>query len=244
MDIKSLAANPRLPPSSNFTLSASPALRRRQQKERAEADYSVATQMQISVDVARGLLVESTDATWLYGTSSEHAVMYQYNFWKARNVFAGMIHTESPYYQPTPKPPAPFADTVGKFAGEGIRPPEQWRFRPRCLTGSPRPELHRRLHRRRGPLFLVHDIHSGLWCVVPFWIRVMTCTNSFYSNNIRRPLVDTMNCQQSLVLVKDNFEHVWIHNLITIGATNMIESDGYKIKPANNLAVDFHHYWA
>lgn len=31
--VKSLAANPRLPPSSNFTLSASPALRRRQQKK-------------------------------------------------------------------------------------------------------------------------------------------------------------------------------------------------------------------
>lgn len=51
-----------------------------------------------------------------------------------------------------------------------------------------------------------------------------------------------MNCQQSLVLVKDNFELVRIHNLITIGATNMIESDGYKIKSADNLAVDFHPY--
>jgi hypothetical protein len=75
----------------------------------------------MSAYVARGLLVESTDATWLYGTSSEHAVMYQYNFWKAKNVFAGMIQTESPYYQPTPKPPAPFAGTVGQFPGD-------WRY--------------------------------------------------------------------------------------------------------------------
>jgi hypothetical protein len=70
------------------------------------------------VYVARGLLVESTAPTWLYGTSSEHAVYYQYNFYKARNVFAGMIQTESPYYQPTPHPPAPFEKAVGKFPGD------------------------------------------------------------------------------------------------------------------------------
>jgi hypothetical protein len=29
-----------------------------------------------------------------------------------------MIQTESPYYQPTPKPPAPFANVVGKFNGD------------------------------------------------------------------------------------------------------------------------------
>ena len=74
--------------------------------------------MQTSVYVARGLLVESTQPTWLYGTSSEHAVYYQYNFNRARNVFAGMIQTESPYYQPTPKPPSPFTDAVGVMSGD------------------------------------------------------------------------------------------------------------------------------
>jgi hypothetical protein len=29
-----------------------------------------------------------------------------------------MLQTESPYYQPTPKPPAPFANVVGKFIGD------------------------------------------------------------------------------------------------------------------------------
>jgi hypothetical protein len=53
-----------------------------------------------------------------------------------------------------------------------------------------------------------------------------------------------MNCQKSLALIANNFEHVRIHNLITIGATNMIESDGYQIKSADNLAVDFHPYWS
>lgn len=29
-----------------------------------------------------------------------------------------MIQTESPYYQPTPPPPAPFAANVGVFTGD------------------------------------------------------------------------------------------------------------------------------
>ena len=75
-------------------------------------------QPQTSVYVARGLLVESRAPTWLYGTSSEHAVYYQYNFHRASNIFAGMIQTESPYFQPTPKAPAPYDGVVGKFAGD------------------------------------------------------------------------------------------------------------------------------
>lgn len=67
--------------------------------------------------MARGILIESTAATWLYGTASEHSTYYQYNFWQAKNIIAGMIQTESPYYQPTPKPPAPF-NNVGTFPGD------------------------------------------------------------------------------------------------------------------------------
>jgi hypothetical protein len=42
----------------------------------------------------------------------------QYNFNKAKNIFAGMVQTESPYYQPTPKAPAPFEKAVGRFPGD------------------------------------------------------------------------------------------------------------------------------
>ncbi|GAB0145580.1 hypothetical protein EsHS_00006007 [Epichloe bromicola] len=76
------------------------------------------TMVQTSVYVARGLLIESTEPVWLYGTASEHAVYYQYNFHSARNIFAGMIQTESPYYQPTPPPPSPFEKQVGLFPSD------------------------------------------------------------------------------------------------------------------------------
>lgn len=35
--------------------------------------------------------------------------MYQYNFMNAQNLYAGLIQTETPYYQPNPAPPAPFS---------------------------------------------------------------------------------------------------------------------------------------
>lgn len=43
---------------------------------------------------------------------------YQYNFHKARNVFAGMVQTESPYYQPMPVAPEPFRSSVGVLPGD------------------------------------------------------------------------------------------------------------------------------
>jgi hypothetical protein len=79
-------------------------------------------QIQTSVYNARGFLIESTNPTWLYGTSCEHSVFYQYQFYKAQLVVAGMIQTEQPYYQPTPQPPAPFKDAVGSFNGDPTFP--------------------------------------------------------------------------------------------------------------------------
>jgi hypothetical protein len=40
------------------------------------------------------MLIESTKPTWLYATSSENAVYYQYNFHGARSVFAGTLRAE------------------------------------------------------------------------------------------------------------------------------------------------------
>jgi hypothetical protein len=74
--------------------------------------------VQTSVYVASGFLIESVQSTWLYETASEHAMFYEFNFDKASNLFAGLIQTESQYYQPTPKLPAPFASAVGIFAGD------------------------------------------------------------------------------------------------------------------------------
>jgi hypothetical protein len=43
---------------------------------------------QISLYAARGTLIESEGPTWLYGTGSEHTVLYQYQIYGAKDVSA------------------------------------------------------------------------------------------------------------------------------------------------------------
>lgn len=64
---------------------------------------------QISVYSGRGILSESQGPVWLIGTGSEHHAVYQYRLVNAANHYMGLIQTESPYYQPTPAAPTPFA---------------------------------------------------------------------------------------------------------------------------------------
>ena len=78
---------------------------------------------QIDIYNGRGVLLESQNPVWLYGTASEHSVIYQYQLSKAKNVFMGFIQTETPYYQSNPQAPAPFnvqAATDPKFAGDKL----------------------------------------------------------------------------------------------------------------------------
>jgi glucan 1,3-beta-glucosidase len=50
----------------------------------------------------RGVLIESQGPVWLYGTSSEHHVLYNYQISNARDVFMGFIQTETAYMQSKP----------------------------------------------------------------------------------------------------------------------------------------------
>ncbi|KAH2862561.1 hypothetical protein KXV31_006689, partial [Aspergillus fumigatus] len=83
----------------------------------ADHDLDVITQDQIDVYSARGVLIESKLA-WLYGTASEHSVLYQYQLSGAQNILMAMIQTESPYFQPVPPAPAPF--TTGVFPSDPL----------------------------------------------------------------------------------------------------------------------------
>ena len=63
---------------------------------------------QINIFTGRGILIESQQPTWLYGTASEHSVLYNYGFLNAKNVYLSMIQTETPYFQTNPDATAPF----------------------------------------------------------------------------------------------------------------------------------------
>ncbi|OIW25494.1 pectin lyase-like protein [Coniochaeta ligniaria NRRL 30616] len=178
--------------------------------------------VQNSVYVARGFLIESTHATWLYGTASEHAVFYQYNFNKASNIFAGMIQTESPYYQPTPSPPAPFNQQVGLMPGDPSYS---------CpATGT--------------------NEFSGCdesWALI---IRgssnILIAAAGLYSwfSTYSQDCIDGQLCQKALGLFDQNAASVRIENLVTIGAKYMAVMNGVGVKAADNLNVGAHPFWS
>ncbi|KAJ9154856.1 LysM domain-containingprotein [Pleurostoma richardsiae] len=60
--------------------------------------------------------IDTPEQNQISGTASEHAVLYQYQLSQAKDIFLSMIQTESPYFQPTPRAPAPF--TPGMFPND------------------------------------------------------------------------------------------------------------------------------
>ncbi|KAK3934652.1 glucan 1,3-beta-glucosidase [Diplogelasinospora grovesii] len=183
-------------------------------------DDSTNDMEQCSIYIARGFLIESTHATWLYATASEHSVFYQYNFYGAANIFAGMLQTESLYFQLTPPPPAPFAAVVGDFPGDPDYTcaadnefngcDESWST---IITGS------------QNIFIAAAGIYT--W----FSTYAQTC-------------IDSQECQKVLMKLENNFASVRIENLITIGAKYMAVMDGEGILAADNMNGEGHPFWS
>ncbi|CAK5264005.1 unnamed protein product [Mycena citricolor] len=64
---------------------------------------------QLSLYSGRGVLSESAGPVWMIGVAAEHHTLYQFNLVGAKDHYIGLIQTETPYYQPNPVVPGPFA---------------------------------------------------------------------------------------------------------------------------------------
>lgn len=178
------------------------------------------TMVQNTIYIARGFLIESTHPTWLYATASEHSVFYQYNFNGAANIFAGFLQTESPYFQPTPPPPAPFAAVVGNFSGD----PDYSCAANNNFSGCD--ESWSVIMTKSENIFIAS---AGLYS----WF-------TSYSQSC----IDSQACQKTLMLLDSNYANVRIQNLITIGAKYMAVMDGNGIPALDNLNVNTHPDWS
>ncbi|KFY22052.1 hypothetical protein V493_06885 [Pseudogymnoascus sp. VKM F-4281 (FW-2241)] len=75
----------------------------------SDHELDLADHNQINLYNGRGVLIESKPGpVWLWGTASEHNVLYNYQINNAANVFMGHIQTETPYYQANPDASVPF----------------------------------------------------------------------------------------------------------------------------------------
>jgi hypothetical protein len=179
------------------------------------------TMPQLSVFGARGMLFESTKPTWLYGTSSEHSTHYQYSFYKAANIHAGMIQTESPYYQPNPSPPVPFSMGSLMFPGDP-------RFSD-CKTNSTSAGCDSSWAVRIESSSNITFAGAGLYS----WFT-----------NFDKSCVDSRTCQKSLIQTKNNGANIDFLNLVTIGAGSMISTSNGNISAVENAASSKHPWWS
>ncbi|XXG95201.1 hypothetical protein Hte_001461 [Hypoxylon texense] len=147
---------------------------------------------QISLYAARGTLIESEGPTWLYGTGSEHCVLYQYQIYGAKDVYLGHIQTETPYYQPVPVAPIPF--DIGKgFPGDPSF--------SHCTTEGCKAAWGLRIINSKG--VTLHSV--GLY--------------SFFQEYYQDCL-ETYNCQERVCEVKGSSDVV-LFNIFTIGTVEV-----------------------
>ncbi|TKA24520.1 hypothetical protein B0A50_06677 [Salinomyces thailandicus] len=167
-----------------------------------EGEYSSKNNNQTSIFNARGVLVRSSGPVWLWGTASEHSVFYNYQFQSAGAVFAGFMQTETPYMQPTPLAPQPFAINT-KYGdpeftvcrdvdGDATSCRDAWGLR---IWDSKN--------------ILIHS--AGLY--------------SFF-NDYTQECLATHSCQQNMVHIQNS--QVDMYALTTIGATNMWLDDAWR----------------
>ncbi|PWY88961.1 exo-1,3-beta-D-glucanase [Aspergillus heteromorphus CBS 117.55] len=192
----------------------------------ADHDIDDADNTQITVAVARGFLLDSTSGpTWLYGTASEHSMLYQYNFANATNTLAGMIQTESPYFQATDstESPGPFNSSMGLFTNDPEFPDST------CNATA--------------------EMCDFAWAVIMKENTNLTVAGaglySWYDDYLET-CVDTQNCQQRLVLDSGDNGGLYFWNLITIGAVEMISNTAENdiILAKNNTQAMAHPYWS
>ncbi|KAJ5130998.1 Peptidoglycan-binding Lysin subgroup, partial [Penicillium bovifimosum] len=159
----------------------------------ADHDLDTTAQEQINIYSGRGILVESQGPTWLYGTSSEHNVLYQYQVSNAKDLYMGMIQTESPYFQPTPHAPQPFK--TGLFSNDPVF--ADCDSSANCFAS-----------------WALRIIDSSS-------VYVMGTGIYSWFSDYSQACLDTENCQQRAVEISQSTD-TWIYNLVTKGIVEMI----------------------
>ena len=162
----------------------------------ADHDMDIVTQDQIDIYSGRGLLIESQGPTWLYGTSVEHNVLYQYQVSGANNLFMGVIQTESPYYQAAPTAPSPFTTELGLFANDPSF--------SKCKAGSVSCALSWAV--RIVDSTNIYVLGAGLYS----WFQ-----------EYKQTCLLTESCQDRVFEIEQSSD-IWIYNLVTKGTFEMI----------------------
>ncbi|KAF3933080.1 hypothetical protein ABW20_dc0108991 [Dactylellina cionopaga] len=161
---------------------------------------------QITIFTGRGLWIETQQGpVWGYGTAVEHNVMYQYQLTNTKNVFLGMIQTETPYYQSNPNVYLPYE--VNPAFEDPVYD---------CPDKSPGSTCAKSLGLRVKDSNDVLIYGAGLY--------------SFFENYAQECL-KTQSCQDDMVSIEGATKNFFMYNLNTVGVSNLVKVDGKKLVP-------------
>ncbi|KAK3303240.1 pectate lyase superfamily protein-domain-containing protein [Chaetomium strumarium] len=173
----------------------------------ADHDIDDAANTQITIYSGRGLYIESQNGPfWLWGTGSEHHVLYQYQLANTRNIFMGQIQTETAYFQPTPNALVPFSPVAS------LNDPD---FAASCAGVSGNCANGWGLRVINSQDVLVYG--AGLYS---FFNNYSTACSTFAAGQ---------TCQQRIASIEGSATNVNIYNLNTIGTREMLNRNGARV---------------
>ncbi|KAL8950983.1 MAG: hypothetical protein Q9222_003017 [Ikaeria aurantiellina] len=167
----------------------------------SDHELDLADHNQIDIYNGRGVLVESKEGpVWMYGTSSEHSVLYNYQIVNAKNVYMALIQTETPYFQANPDATTPFSVNAD-FSDPDFS---------HCTTAACKKAWGLRIVGSSD----IHIFGAGLY--------------SFF-DNYKQDCLATESCQENMVALECGNEDVYLWGLSTKASTNMVTVDGQGV---------------
>ncbi|RVX69613.1 hypothetical protein B0A52_06677 [Exophiala mesophila] len=166
----------------------------------ADHELDMPAHNQTNIYNGRGLLVESHGPVWLYGTSSEHHQLYNYQLDGARDVFMATLQAETAYMQSAPN------------ALQGGFPPiEAWNDPDfaECTTDLCTKTWGLRVLESEN----VYLYGAGLY--------------SFF-DNYQQDCLETESCQENMIDIRCS-SNINLYGITTKASTNMINVNGQTV---------------
>ncbi|KAM0259874.1 hypothetical protein ACHAQJ_003119 [Trichoderma viride] len=164
----------------------------------ADHELDLSDHSQVNIYNGRGLLLESTKGAWLWGTASEHSVLYNYAFNNAQNVYSSILQTETAYMQGNPDARTPYT-TNTKYADPS------WAS---CTSST---------CARTWGIRLVNSINTFIYG---------TGMYSFFNNYDGVTCVDANNCQDSMIDIQNST--VKLFGVSTKASISMVNLNGQQ----------------
>ena len=172
------------------------------------ADHELDRQDHDQIDIynGRGVLIESQGPVWMYGTSSEHSQLYNYQLSGAKDVYIGIAQSETPYMQSNPDALAGGFTPNPKYSDPDFST---------CTTSACKKAWGLRV------------LSSS---------DILVYGAGFYSffDNWNEDCLATESCQENMVSVECSSD-VYLWGLSTKASTNMVTLDGVgAVKQGDN----------